>query len=206
MKLTCHTNCGWSWRNHASWCKINELIKIISNADLFHLIQNCRRKILELRLIGEYTNKNCESDICLWKLFNHSSLNPNKVFFSDSFVISFNYFNDSKMLKCCDYLIINNIIKCSRFNLNIWDSPSITTKRTTNTCKFFLSKLNILRKSRPYIYLFIHMLNTKIQRDTYIILSPNLLKDYENKIINRLRFICLALSHYKKIKKIHSKF
>ncbi|KAF0694165.1 Uncharacterized protein FWK35_00039106, partial [Aphis craccivora] len=48
---------------------------------------------------------------------------------------------------------------------------SISSERTTNSRESFHAKPNSLfSKSHPNNYLFIHVLNTRIQTDTYVIL------------------------------------
>jgi len=202
---------------HAGAKMIWPLIQVIGCR--FHLTQSWWRKIQEIRLTDVYKNKNCESGIWLRKIFGLSFLSPEEV--SDCFIEEFmaHCTNDPKMSTFCDYLTENYIDEFSRFPSNVWASFSISSERTTNSCESFHAKLNSLfTKSHPNIFLFIHVLNTRIQTDTYIILRSthktkinkntkyvhqkrkieDLLKDYEAKKINRSHFIRLASSHYKK--------
>jgi len=103
--------------------------------------------------------------------------------------------NDPKILRLCDYLTENYIDEFSKFPPNVWASFSISSERTTNSFESFHTKLNSLfTKSHPNIYLFIHILNTRIQTNTYIILRST----HQAKISKNRKYV-----HKKKKSKIY---
>jgi hypothetical protein len=74
-----------------------------------------------------------------------------------------------RLKKFCDYICDNYIDETSKLNPKMWAS-SISSERTNN-CESFHSKLNTqFNKVHPNIFLFSHVLNLKIQTDTYIII------------------------------------
>lgn len=94
--------------------------------------------------------------------------------------------NDERVVKFCNYLVENYIDNGATFNPRIWASRKITSERTTNSCESFHSKLNSeFTKCHPNIFLFTHVLNMKMQTDTYIkineISKPN---HNQNKVFN----------------------
>lgn len=73
---------------------------------------------------------------------------------------------------------IHDITETSKFNPKLWVSSSIQSERTTKNCESFHSILN----TYPYILLYFHVLNLKIQTDSYIIVSgPTSNKISKNK-------------------------
>lgn len=150
-------------------------------------------------------------------IFGLPLLNAEEV--SESFIEDFMPVvpDDPRLNKFCDYICDNYIDETSKFNPKMWASSSISSERTTNSCESFHSKLNTqFNKAHPNIFLFSHVLNLKIQTDTYIIIrgldntkiSKNkmyekkkiyietIFEDYLNKKIDRFKYIKLASKHY----------
>jgi len=167
----------------------------------------------------EYKDANSEIGHWLKWIFDLPLLNAEEV--SVSFIEDFMSVvpDDARLKKFCDYLCDNYIDETSKFNPKIWASSSISSERTTNSCESFHSKLNTqFTKAHPNIFLFSHVLNLKIQTDSYIIIRSlnnnkisknknyekkkiyiaNIFDDYINKKIDRFTYIKLASNHYLK--------
>lgn len=134
----------------------------------------------------EYKNKSSEIGKWLKCVFGLPLLDPEEVsecFTSDLMSISP---NDERIIMFCDYLVENYVDDGAKFNPRLWASRKISSERTTNSSAFFHSKLNSeFTKYHPNIFTFTHVLNMKIQTDTYIKMNGiNKPKLNQNKTFN----------------------
>jgi hypothetical protein len=105
--------------------------------------------------------------------------------------------DDERLVKFCDYLVEYYIDEDAKFNLRIWASREITSERTTNSCESFHSKLNSqFTKGHLNIFIFTHVLNQKIQTDSYIHINGiNIQKTNKNSAFNKKKQCIENLSY-----------
>ncbi|KAE9542314.1 hypothetical protein AGLY_003441 [Aphis glycines] len=153
----------------------------------FHLTQNWWKHIQSLGLSKEYKDASSEIGNWLKWVFGLPLLNPEEV--SDCFTTDLMSVSpdDERIIKFCDYLVEYYIDEDAKFNPRIWASREITSERTTNSCESFHSKLNSqFTKAHPNIFIFTHVLNKKIQTDTYIHINGiNIEKNSKNSAFKK---------------------
>ncbi|XP_016657607.1 uncharacterized protein LOC107882945 [Acyrthosiphon pisum] len=138
----------------------------------FHLTQNWWKHIQNLGLSKEYKDESSEIGNWLKLVFGLPLLNSEEV--SDCFATDLMSIapDDERVGKFCDYLVEYYIDEGAKFNPHIWASREITSERTTNSCESYHSKFNSqFTKAHPNIFIFTHVLNTKIQTDTYMLIN-----------------------------------
>ncbi|KAE9525826.1 hypothetical protein AGLY_014052, partial [Aphis glycines] len=166
----------------------------------FHLTQAWYRKIQELGLSTEY-----KENWWLRTTFGLTFLDPQEV--SESFIEDFmsTIPEGSEYCKYADYLTDNYILENSMF------PPSARISKTTNNCESFHAHFNeLFYKSHPHIYIFLKILISNVQNNTYIqinscnlgiqksvrcnikkrlINTTNAIEEYKNKKISRMTFL-----------------
>ncbi|XP_034939087.1 uncharacterized protein [Chelonus insularis] len=134
----------------------------------FHLGQSCWRKIQDLGLAAEYRTNNDLSNFL--KIFIGLPLLPVQEV-SDCFTDDIMSIlpDDKRVVGFCDYVLENYIEPNSPFPPEIWAQHSETTRRTTNNCESFHSKLNAMFNSaNPNLFQFLEALKS-IQTDIFIL-------------------------------------